>query len=347
MKHCFLYTILVLFLFSSCEKDVKKSTKRQNQTAATLVEVIIIKNSSLPTTIKSIGTLMANESVSLSTQAGGSIDKINFEEGSQIKKGQLLLRVFNADIQAELKEVKARQNLAEIELSRNKKLFEAEGISQEVVDRATANFDELNAKKEKLEAEILKTEVYAPFNGTIGLRKVSKGDYLSANTPFANLVDISSIKVDFSLAEQYAHQIKKGDSISFKSSNSSILHKAIVYAVEPKIDEGSRTIDARAIIANKNKELLPGTFVDVFLTTNQLAESIVVPNQSIVPILNGSQVFTVKNGKITSQKVETGIRDADKIQIKKGLQVGDTLVTTGLMQIREGMPVRIRIDKSY
>lgn len=342
--------ILSIFLFiglMACNSSEKQSEESNDVQAATLVEVIVTQKSSLTESVKSIGSLIANESVELSTQVGGTVEQINFEEGTFVKKGRLLLSVFNADLSAERNEIKARKQLAQTQLERSKKLLKAEGISQEVVDQAQANYDELAAAEQRLQAEIAKSKVHAPFDGVIGLRQVSKGDYLASNSSFASLVEVSPIKIHFSMPEKYANLIKEGDSISFQSPNQSNHKKALIYAVEPQIDVQSRSITARAKYHNAEGELFPGAFVDVYFDTEKFKSTITIPNQSIVPEVDGNKVFVVSKGKIESRKVETGIRDADKIQVLSGLSEGDTLVTTGLMQIREGMSVRTRIDMAY
>ncbi len=345
------FKILSIILFSAlvaCTNEEKQTEKSNDIQSATLVEVIVAKKTSLTNSVKSIGNLIADESVELSTQVGGTVEQINFEEGTFVKKGRLLLRVFNADLVAELNEIKARKQLAKSQLERSKKLLKAEGLSQEEVDQAQANYDELSASEQRLHAEIAKTKVSAPFDGVIGLRQVSIGDFLASNTAFAKLVKTSPIKINFSLAEKYANLIKQGDSIRFQSPNQSTYKKALVYAVEPQIDVTSRTIEARAKFHNADGKLFPGAFVDVYFDTENFDETITIPNQSIVPEVDGNTVFVVNNkGEIEKRKVKTGIRNADKIQVLSGLNEGDTLVTTGLMQIREGMPVRTRIDRSF
>jgi membrane fusion protein (multidrug efflux system) len=340
-------SIILTTALLACNNEEKQADQSANVQAATLVEVIVAQESPLINSVKSIGSLIANESVELSTQVGGTVEQINFEEGTFVKKGRLLLSVFNADLIAELNEIKARKQLAQTQLQRNKKLLKAEGVSQEIVDQAQANFDELAASEQRLQAEIAKTKVNAPFDGIIGLRQVSQGDYLSSNSAFATLVKISPIKIDFSLPEKYADLIKQGDSIRFLSPNQSTYKKALVYAVEPQIDVQSRTIAARAKFHNADGKLFPGAFVDVFYDIEKFENTITIPNQSIIPEVDGNKVFVVNQGKIESRDVVTGIRSSDRIQLLSGLNNGDTLVTTGLMQIREGMPVRTRIDRSF
>src|SRR5690554_3220535 len=203
-------SILMLFSLFACKSEEKKKEKTTTLQAATLVEVIVAEKTPLTKTIKSIGNLMANESAELSSQIGGTVQEVNFEEGTFVKKGHLLLTVFNADLVGELKEVQAKKKLAKTQLERNKKLYEAEGLSLEIVEQSQANYDELSASEQKLQAEIAKTKVYAPFDGIIGLRQLSKGDYLAANTPFANLVELSPIKIEFSLRSEERRVGKEG-----------------------------------------------------------------------------------------------------------------------------------------
>ncbi|MEX2379705.1 MAG: efflux RND transporter periplasmic adaptor subunit, partial [Vicingaceae bacterium] len=172
-------SIILTTALLACNNEEKQADQSANVQAATLVEVIVAQKAPLTNSVKSIGSLIANESVELSTQVGGTVEQINFKEGTFVKKGRLLLSVFNADLVAELNEIKARKQLAQTQLERNKKLLKAEGVSQEVVDQAQANYDELAASEQRLQAEIAKTKVHAPFDGMIGLRQVSKGDYLA------------------------------------------------------------------------------------------------------------------------------------------------------------------------
>ncbi len=344
--------LLILFIFSAsiwaCENPSEQSAEGGKPLkAATLVEVILAQESKLTKEIRSTGNLQANESTNLSTEIGGIVAKINFEEGQAVKQGQLLLSLKNQDLQAQLSELNATKSLAEKKAKRSRQLFEAKGISQEALDEAETSLESINAQRQNLLAELEKTKAVAPFDGFVGLRSVSLGDYLGPNSSFASLIDYKPIKISFSIPEKYLSILQIGDSIEFESPNLSTRKKALVYAIEPQVDASSRTIQAKAKYANEDGALLPGGFVTVFFQTDAFENTIVIPNQAIVPELDGKKVFLVKNGKIKAQKVVSGIRRADQIQIIEGLNAGDSVVSSGLLQIREGIPVRVRMDKSY
>jgi membrane fusion protein (multidrug efflux system) len=344
----FLLILFISLFFLACQNEDKSTTSNgKGLKAATLVEVIVVQEKALVEQISTTGNLMANESTELSTEVGGMVESINFDEGQAVKKGNLLLSLKNQDLQARLKEVEAEKELAKKKLLRNQELFKAKGISEEVLDEARTTHERLKANYASLQAELEKTKVYAPFDGFVGLRNTSIGDYLGPNTSFATLVDYKPIKIGFSLPEKYAAVLKLGDSISFESASLSTTKQAVVYAIEPQVSEDSRTLSAKAIYPNENGALLPGSFVTISYEIEQFEKSIVIPNQAIIPELEGKKVFLIKNGKVSAQSVVSGIRRAEEIQIIEGLQVGDTLVTSGLLQIRDGIPVRIRIDESY
>lgn len=347
MKRYFTLIVLSLFLLSCQSEDKSTSQKGKGLKAATLVEAIVVGKKTLVNQVSTNGNLMANESTALSAEVGGIVEKINFEEGQEVKKGSLLLSLRNQDLQASLKKLKAEKELAKKKLERTQALFKAKGISQEALDEAKTSFESLQANYENTLAEVEKTKVVAPFDGIVGLRNISVGDYLGPNNSFATLVDYKPIKISFSLPEKYAGVLNLGDSISFQSASLSNAKKAKIYAIEPQVNEGSRTLSAKATYPNEDGALLPGGFVNVIYNVSQFNAALVIPNQAIIPELNGKKVFLIKNGKVSSQKVVSGIRRADEIQIIEGLNLGDTVVTTGLLQIRDGIPVRIRMDESY
>lgn len=331
----------------SCETANNKQVNQESGTAKTLVEVIVVTKGNLAEKLETTGNLLANESTQLSTEAAGIVSKIYFKEGSKVEQGKLLLELNNADLKAELEMARVKMNLAEKQFKRSQKLLAAEGLSEEAFEKAESTYRESAANYEMVKAELIKTQVRAPFSGQIGLRSISEGDYLATNSSFADLVDISPLKIQFDLPEQYINTLKEGDSISFSSAISSQPRKAVIYALEPQINPNSRTFSAKASFANKDQQLKAGGFVRVTYRATDLSSSLLIPNQAIVPELEGKKVFLVKNGKAVIRKVTTGIRNADRIQVLTGLEAGDTIVTTGLLQIRDGVPLQLRMDDSF
>lgn len=337
------FILLALFLIGcdSSEKQPSEEVKKPT----TLVEAFIVQEGVLNEIIQATGTLTANESTNLSADIGGIIKKISFKEGEKVKDGDLLLELRNNDLSADLEESRARKDLAKKQLERARKLFEAEGISRELLEERESNSKELEANYEMIAAELAKTKVYAPFDGTIGLRSVSQGDYLAAGTSFTNLVDGDNLKVEFSLPEKYLQAVKVGDTIKFNSNSNSRMKQAVIYAINPAIDVNSRSFHLKAIYSNEGNALKSGAFVTVYCELKHFENAISIPTQAVVPEMDGKFVFLVKDGKALSREIVTGVRKANQIQVIEGLQKGDTVVSSGLLQIRDGSLLQIRMDK--
>jgi membrane fusion protein (multidrug efflux system) len=225
--------------------------------------------------------------------------------------------------------------------TRARRLFEMKGISQEEYDKAANALKMIQAQREVTEAQLAKTEIAAPFDGIIGLRYVSPGSFVTTSMLVATMQDIDPIKVEFSVPEKYAKQIKKGTDITVRVGDSEEEYKGVIYAAESRIDLETRTIKARAKIPNPGRDLIPGSFAKVDITLERLPDAIVVPSEAIVPELSGEKVFICVNGKVQSVPVKTGIRTENSIQIVEGLNPQDTLILTGLLQLGDGKAVEI------
>lgn len=339
-----LTAFLLSILLISCSEKEGKEEQTEAKASATLVEVFVVQEEALNESIHTSGNILANESVSLVSEATGIVKKIHFEEGEKVKKGQLLLELDNSDLIAELREINTKIKLAEDKKSRAVGLFEAKGISRESLDEISTNLESLKAQRSRVQANINKSRIVAPFSGTIGLRNISEGGYVSANSNVANLVDITPLKIEFPLAEKYQNAVKIGDKVSFSTSSLANKLDAEVYAIEPLVDKASRTITVRAMYPNKDEKLFPGGYADVTFKLQTFEEAIVIPNQAIIPVVDGKKVLLVEDGKVQSRKVETGIRMADFIQVNKGLSAGDSVITSGILQVRDGDKVDPKAD---
>lgn len=305
------------------------------------VEAYLVQPDTINDNIFSTGTLIANEEVELASESSGIISEIYLKEGAEVKKGDLLVKINDSDLKAQLNRADFRLNLAEDREKRQKQLLEKGGISQEEYDATLNEVNVLRAEVALIEAQIDKTEIRAPFSGTLGLKYVSDGSYISPNTQIATLQDIDPIKIDFSVPERYAALIKVGSKVTFSVQGVDQELEATVYAKEPRINSETRTLQVRARSANPDGALLPGSFADLELTLNTITDAMMVPAISLVPELQGQKVYVVKNGKVVPHSVQTGLRTDRKVQIIEGVQVGDTVLTTGLLQVRPDMPVQI------
>jgi membrane fusion protein (multidrug efflux system) len=244
-------------------------------------------------------------------------------------------------LQAQLKKLQVQMKLSTEQEQRAKKLLDISGVSQEEYDISLNQLNALKADEEFTRAQIAKTELRAPFNGSIGLKNVSEGSYVSPNQTIAWIQQVDPVKIDFSIPEKYSAMVGQNAKIKFTTANSGETFTGTVYAIQPRIDVGTRTLQVRALSPNKEGKIIPGSFVKVQLTLKEYENAIMVPTQAIVPVLKGKTVFVVKGGKAQSQKVETGIRTDSTIQIIEGINAGDTVITTGLMQIRPNTPVKV------
>ena len=319
----------------------KSSAPAARSASVLQVEAFIVKGDTVENNIFTTGTLLANEDVELSSESSGIVRDIYLTEGAEVKKGDLLIKINDSDLQAQLNRAKFRLNLAEDREGRQKQLLEKGGISQEEYDATLNEVNVLRAEVALIEAQIDKTEIRAPFSGRLGLKYVSDGSYISPNSRITTLQDIDPIKIDFSVPERYAAQVEVGTKVSFHVQGIEETMIAEVYAKEPSINTETRTLQVRARSENTDGKLLPGAFADLELTLSTIDDALMVPTISLVPELEGQKAFVVKNGKVEPHSVQTGLRNDTRIQILDGVQPGDTVLTTGLLQVRPGMPVKV------
>ncbi|HMG08854.1 MAG TPA: efflux RND transporter periplasmic adaptor subunit, partial [Mucilaginibacter sp.] len=287
------------------------------------------------------GSIDANEKVSLVSQTAGNITGIYFNEGGRVQKGQLLVKVYNQDLEASLQQVKYQETLAKQNEYRNKILLQKEAISQQEYDTSLTSLNSLKAQADVIKAQISRTEIRAPFSGTVGLRNVSPGSYLSPQSPIAQLVNIDPAKVTFSVPERYLSIIGPGSKIRFNTESSRENFTATVYAIEPSIDVNSRTITVRAKAPNPKGLLTAGSFAKINLTLDQIPKTILLPTEAVIPDLKSSIVYIYQNGVAATKAVKTDMRTDTKIQVIDGLKPGDSVVVSGLIQMRPKVPLKI------
>jgi membrane fusion protein (multidrug efflux system) len=305
------------------------------------VNVMIVKDTAVNNIIDITGTIDANEKVSLISQTAGNITGIYFNEGTKVTKGQLLVKVYNQDLEASLQQNQYQVALAKQQESRNRQLLQKEAISQEEYDTSLTSLNSLKAAADVIKAQISRTEIRAPFSGTIGLRNVSPGSYLSPSSPIANLVNIDPAKVTFAVPERYLSILGPGSKIRFKTESSMENFVGTVYAIDPSIDASSRTITVRAKSPNPKGILTAGSFAKINLTLDQIPKTILLPTQAVIPDLKSSLVWIYHNGIAVSKPVKTDLRTDTKIQVIEGLKPGDSVVVSGLIQMRPKVPLKI------
>jgi len=322
-----------------------KGGKDGNSAPPMAVEGIIVKPSKFDSDLEVTGAIDANESVVLKSEVSGLVTGIYFNEGTNVSKGSVLVKINDRDIQAQLQEALTKQKLSATNENRAKQLLEKGAISQEEYDTSLADLKSLQAQSQLIRAQLAKTTIRAPFSGRVGLRNISSGTYLTPTTVIANLVSTNPVKVTFSVPEKYAAQIKMGGEILFTTDGSSKLNIGKIYAVEPGINAATRTLQIRALAQNNENKLLPGAFAKIKLALSTLQDAILVPNEAIIPVLKGKIVYIQKNGKAEEVSVEAGTRTDENIVITSGLKAGDTVLTTGSMSLKKGSPVKVHLNK--
>lgn len=339
-----LFTVLISFLSCSGGKENAKEGNKTSKVSLT-VDGSLVKLSSKDISYAYTGSLLANEEIEIVPEISAKVTKIHFQEGTKVNKGQLLVKMFDADLQAQLKKNKLQIELKAKEFERKKELLKLNGISKEEYETSENGLNTLIAEQDLLNAQISKTELTAPFNGIVGLRMVSEGSFVTTTTVITSLQQLDPIKIEFSVPEKYKANLLENMEIKFTVEGIDRVYSARIYALESKIDAATRSIRIRALAPNPDRSLFPGSFVSIKLNLFPDKETIFITARAIVPLIDGEQVFIMRNGKVVPLKVTTGIRTETEVEILKGLQLNDTLIISGLLQVKEGMPVKVRISK--
>jgi membrane fusion protein (multidrug efflux system) len=339
---------ILIFFFVKCssKSNGKEKGKDKDKGAAILpVNAIVIQYQEADNKIEVIGTILANEKVDLRSEIGGRVVGIFFKEGTKVRKGDKLVKIFDNDLRAQLRKIKLQQELATSELERKKKLLEIKGISQEEYDIASNQASTLSADVDLIDAQVRKTEIIAPFDGIIGLRFISEGEIVSPATPIATLQQIDPIKIEFDIPEKYGYHVKPGSTISFFITGDEKPHYGNVYATEPLIDVSTRTLKVRAHADNKGLTIRPGSFIKIDLLLEKNQKAMLIPSEAVVPGPQSQKVFVLQNGLAISRIVTTGTRSDRNIEIVKGISINDTVITSGIMQLKDSIQVNVKIIK--
>lgn len=308
---------------------------------AIMVEALVVQPRLLEHKIQTTGTLLANEEVELRPEVSGRIVGLHFEEGSRVRKGDLMLQINDAELTAQLRRKEYEEKLAADEEQRKRQLREINGISHEEYEKSLYLLKMIQAEREVIESQIRETQVRAPFDGVVGLRQVSDGGFITSNMLIATLQSLNPIKVEFAVPERHARQIVPDGLIRMTVGESSAPLTGRIFAVDARIDPGTRTLRARATVPNPDESLLPGAFARIEITLETIQDAVVVPAGAVIPEITGEKVFVCRGGTAQSVPVQTGLRLERDIQITGGLGVNDTLIVSGLLQIADGRPVQI------
>jgi len=320
-----------------------ENSKDKGMNKAMNVSGIVVEPQTFDNNLSLSGSIEANEQVEIRSEVSGIVEGIYFQEGSNVSKGQVLFKVNDLELKAQLRQTATKEGLASENERRAKLLLQKEAISQEEYDIARADLRSAQAQSELIKAQIAKTSVRAPFSGKIGLRSISPGTYITPTILVAKLVNTGKLKITFSIPEKYANQVKTNTILTFMVSGSNEKYTAKVYAIEPEVAIATRTLQVRAIAENRDGKLLPGTFANVELPLDIIRDAVVVPTEAIIPVQNGKKVFISSNGQAKEVMVETATRTDATILVLSGLKAGDTVITSGVMSLKNETPVKVKV----
>ncbi len=307
---------------------------------AMAVQVHVLRPGVLDNRLTTTGTLLANEEVEIVSELAGRVQALNFNEGGGVAAGQVLVRINDDELQAQLRKAEANLKLAQDDEARKRQLLAVKGISQEQYDAAMTQMAALQADVDDLRARVAKCTIRAPFNGTVGLRMVSEGGYVAPNTRIATLRQTDPIKLEFAVPERHGRELRAGTAVDFFLEGDTAHYAAEVYAVDPSVDATTRTVKVRARTHNRGGRLLPGAFAKVDVRLERMNDALVVPAEALVPDIQGQKVLLMKGGKAVSARVQTGIRTAEEVQLTSGVQPGDTVIVSGLLALKDGAAVQ-------
>ncbi len=339
--------LIYLLAFTSCnKKNQAGSADRTKKAVPVAVEIKVAQPEMLLNTLSSTGTILANEKAEIRPEISGRVIQILFEEGELVQKNKLLIKMNDSDLQAQLKRNEAQGLLLLNDEYQKGKLLEIKAISQDEYDVAKSLQLVNEADKQLLQAQISKTEIFAPFSGKIGLRNVSVGNYIASNTLIATIQQLDPIKIEFDVPEKYSTYIQAGLGVSFGTDATDSIFFAKVYAFESSITTETRTLKVRAICSNHANKLHPGSFARVNMILEKFPDAIKVPSEAVLTVLDGNSVYLCKNGNAQLTPVTTGIRTDSETQIIKGVIAGDSLILTGLLQLSNGASIVVKKNKA-
>ncbi len=335
MRLSSLFVIIAAILYSSCSSKEKQTTTRSaGPPPPPKVEAFVVTPTSLSENVELPGSLIANEETEIHPEISGRLTYLNTAEGKHIGKGALIGKIYDGDLKAQLNKLNVQLNVQEQTARRYEELLKINGVSQQEYDMIRLQSSNIRADMAIVQSNIRRTEIRAPFSGTLGLRMVSPGAYVTPQTVLTTLRQSGDLKLDFTLPERFASRLNIGQLLDFTSEGSDKTYQARVMARESGISQTDRSLKIRARVINPGKELIPGRFATVKLGFEPETDAIMIPSQAVIPQARGKQVAIFRNGTVDFEEVETGIRDSAMVQITSGLKAGDTIILTGLMRLK-------------
>ena len=349
MNNFKLLTVIFFLILSSViiscgdkKKDAAPQAGAQMQQQAITADAMIVAARPLSADIEIPGTILANETTEIHPEVSGRVVQLNVREGTFVSKGAMLAKLYDGDLQAQLRKLDVQLKIAEQTEKRQAELIKIQGISQQEYDLSLLQVSNLKADMDIIREAVRKTEVRAPFSGKLGLRNISQGAFVTSATIITTISQVSQLKIQFNVPEKYGSQLRNGQPINFTVDGSSKTFTANIIAAEVMMDENTRSLAIRALVKNSDPSLIPGVFAKVRIIIGKNEEAILIPTIVVQPLGRKKLVYLYKGGKSIPADITTGIRDSSSVQVLTGLNVGDTVITTGLLFLRPGADVKLK-----
>ncbi len=349
--------ILAALKFNSIYQQIQQF---QAPKPAIDVETEVARRMDWQSRLPAIGTLKASQGIDLSVEIAGTITDVQFQSGEKVSKGQAIVLLDSEMEQASLASAEADLNLSRLEFQRARSLLDRQAISRSEYDRLNAESQKAEASVTQLRASLAKKRILAPFAGTIGIRQVDVGDYIAAGTPIATLQDLSTLYVDFFLAEQHVPLLALGQKVQLRvAAYPDQRFEGVITALNPKVETTTRNVQVRAELANPDGRLLPGMFADLQVLLPTETAQVVVPETAITYTLYGNSVLLVTEGTppegvstdepylvVERRFVTTGERRDGLTVILEGLEGGEQVITAGQLKLDSGAHVAIAENRT-
>jgi membrane fusion protein (multidrug efflux system) len=332
---------LLSVCFVACVQKKKEVTTRSKKFNNLRAEGYVVVPQTFSNTYTASGSLLPNEQIDIHPEVSGRVTNIFFKEGSMVKKGQMLVQIYDGEIKANIRKLQAQKQLQQKMQERQRQLLNIGGISRQEYESTQTQVRSFEADIASAQAQLRATKIIAPFNGTIGIRNISVGAIVSPTTLITTLQQVHPLKMDFTIPDQYRRSVKNGKEVFFSVTGLNDTLSGKIVAIDPGADPATRTVKVRAVIPNPSGRLVAGSFAQVIIPLQSDNNAILIPSQAVIPTTKDKKVAVVKEGKAKLVVVHLGERTNDKVEVLDGLQSGDTIVLTGLMQVKPGMKVKI------
>lgn len=328
-------TAVSLLFFFSANKPLPIDTNK-----AIKVETAKVVEKVYSDEFETLGSLSSRDNIEISSELSGQIASIHFRPGANVKKGTLLIQLNNTVLKSELASANANLSLSETSYKRTKELADRQLASEQALDQALADLREKQNTVKARQAQLEKLSLHAPFSGTLGSKQVSIGQYVKVGQPLVSLVANQQLRVEYSLPERLISRLQEGQEVCVRvDAFPKLAFYGQVNYIAPSVDKETRTIAVEALINNEKNQLAAGLFVQVTHQLGKLEKRLLVPEESLIPTINGQKIFVVIGDKAITKRIKTGAHHAGMTEVCKGLAPGDIIVVRGQHKLKEGSTV--------